>query len=68
MCYGLFIIATGSFFLGQQQVFPAFLRGSIFLTLAAVLPLPLLIYWFLRVRFSQAYKNRLSPNPVPGIP
>ena len=24
--------ATGSFFLGQQQVFPAFLRGSIFLT------------------------------------
>jgi hypothetical protein len=38
-------IATGSFFLGQQQVFPAFLRGSIFLTLAALLPLPLLIYW-----------------------
>jgi uncharacterized membrane protein len=31
MCFGLFI-ATGSFFLGQQQVFPAFLRGSIFLT------------------------------------
>jgi len=27
MCFGLFI-ATGSFFLGQQQVFPAFLRGS----------------------------------------
>jgi hypothetical protein len=39
MCYGLFI-ATGSFFLGQQQVFPAFLRGSIFLTLPALLPLP----------------------------
>jgi len=64
MCYGLFI-ATGSFFLGQQQVFPAFLRGSIFLTLPALLPLPLLIYWFLRVRFSKAYKNQLSPNPVP---
>lgn len=31
MCFGLFI-ATGSLFLGQQQVFPAFLRGSIFLT------------------------------------
>jgi hypothetical protein len=59
MCYGLFI-ATGSFFLGQQQVFPAFLRCSIFLTLAALLPLPLLIYWFLRVRFSKAYKNQLS--------
>jgi hypothetical protein len=37
MCFGLFI-ATGSFFLGQQQVFPAFLRGSIFLTILAVLP------------------------------
>jgi hypothetical protein len=67
MCYGLFI-ATGSFFLGQQQVFPAFLRGSVFLTLAAVLPLPLLIYWFLRVRFSKAYQNQLSPNPVPLTP
>jgi uncharacterized membrane protein len=54
MCYGLFI-ATGSFFLGQQ-VFPAFLRGSIFLTLPALLPLPLIIYWLLRVRFSKAYK------------
>ena len=67
MCYGLFI-ATGSFFLGQQQVFPAFLRGSIYLTLPALLPLPLLIYWFLRVRFSKAYKNRLSLNPVPVTP
>ncbi len=67
MCYGLFI-ATGSFFLGQQQVFPAFLRGSIFLTLLALLPLPLLIYWFLRVRFSKAYRNQLLPNPVPVTP
>jgi hypothetical protein len=39
MCYGLFI-ATGSFFLGQQQVFPAFLRRSTYLTLPALLPLP----------------------------
>jgi hypothetical protein len=37
----------------------AFLRGSIFLTLPALLPLPLLIYWFLRVRFSKAYNNQL---------
>jgi uncharacterized membrane protein len=64
MCFGLFI-ATGSFFLGQQQVFPAFLRGSIFLTVLALLPFPLMIYWLLRVRFSKAYKNQLLPNPVP---
>jgi hypothetical protein len=55
MCFGLFI-ATGSFFLGQQQVFPVFLRGSAFLTVLAVLPFPVMIYWLFRVRFSQAYK------------
>ena len=56
MCFGLFI-ATGSFFLGQQQVFPAFLRGSIFLTILAVLPFPLMIYWLIRVRFRNAYNT-----------
>jgi hypothetical protein len=67
MCYGLFI-ATGSFFLGQQQVFPAFLRGSIFLTILALLPFPLMIYWLFRVRFSKAYKNQLPLNPAPVTP
>ena len=64
MCFGLFI-ATGSFFLGQQQVFPAFLRGSIFLTVLAVLPLPVMIYWLIRVRFKNAYKIQPIPNPTP---
>jgi hypothetical protein len=63
MCYGLFI-ATGSFFLGQQQVFPAFLRDSIFLTLPALLPLPLLIYWLLRVRFGKSTAN----ESLAGVP
>jgi hypothetical protein len=67
MCYGLFI-ATGSFFLGQQQVFPAFLRGSIFLTVLALLPFPFMIYWLFRVRFSKAYKDQLPLNPVPVTP
>jgi hypothetical protein len=67
MCFGLFI-ATGSFFLGQQQVFPAFLRGSVLLTVLAVLPFPLMIYWLFRVRFSKAYKTRPSPIPAPAIP
>src|SRR6202142_2279426 len=67
MCFGLFI-ATGSFFLGQQQVFPAFLRGSVFLTVLAGLPLPLLIYWLVRVRFGKAYKNPLPSNPLPVTP
>jgi hypothetical protein len=67
MCFGLFI-ATGSFFLGQQQVFPAFLRGSVFLTVLAVLPFPLMIYWLFRVRFSKAYKTRPSAIPAPAVP
>jgi len=67
MCFGLFF-ATMSFFVGQQQVFPAFLRGSVFLTILAFLPLPVMIYWLLRVRFSKAYKTRLPPTPVPAAP
>jgi hypothetical protein len=67
MCMGLFI-ATGSFFLGQQQVFPAFLRGSILLTVLAVLPLPVMIYWLFRVRFGKTYKARPAPIPVPVVP
>ena len=63
MCFGLFI-ATGSFFLGQQQVFPAFLRGSIFLTVLAVPPFPLMIYWLIRVRFKNAYKIQPPPHPA----
>ena len=64
MRFGLFI-ATGSFFLGQQQVFPVFLRGSIFLTILALLPFPLMIYWLFRVRFSKAYKTQPPPAPAP---
>ncbi len=61
MCFGLFI-ATGSFFLGKQQLFPAFLRGSILLTVLAVLPFPVMIYWLIRVRFENAYKIQPAPS------
>jgi hypothetical protein len=67
MCFGLFF-ATLSFFLGQQQVFPAFLRDSMFLTILAFLPLPVMIYWLIRVRFGNAYKVQLPPTPVPAAP
>ena len=56
MCFGWFI-ATGSFFLGQQQVFPAWLRGSPALLVPALLPLALLIFWMIRVRFTSVYKK-----------
>ena len=57
MCFGFFI-ATGSFFLGQQQVFPAWLRGSSLLFIPALLPLVLLIFWLFRVRLTNAYQGK----------
>jgi hypothetical protein len=57
MCFALFI-ATGSLFLGQQQVFPAFLRGSNLLVILGLLPLPLMIFWLIRVRFAKAYRGK----------
>jgi len=54
MCFALFL-ATGSFFLGQQKVMPAALRGSPLLVVLGLAPLLLMIFWLLRVRFSSAY-------------
>ena len=56
MCFALFN-AAGSLFLGQQQVFPAFLRQSNLLFVPALLPLLLMIFWLVRVRFTGAYKR-----------
>jgi hypothetical protein len=56
MCFGWFI-ATVSFFLGQQQVFPRWLRGSPVLVALAFLPLLLLVFWFTRVRTSKTYEK-----------
>lgn len=57
MCFGLFI-ATGSFFLGQQQVFPALLRRTNVLFIPAILPLPLMIFWLIRVCYKNEYKAK----------
>ncbi len=52
MCFGLFM-ATGSFFLGQQQVIPAVVRKQYLLVPLGLLPLPLLIYWLVRVSWTR---------------
>jgi len=56
MCLGLFI-AAGSLFLGQQQVFPEYMRGSAFLVAPAVAPLVLMMFWLLRVRFTSRFRQ-----------
>jgi len=63
MCFSLFI-ATGSFFLAQQQVFPHWLRKTNVLFLPAILPLILLIVWLFRVLFTNTYKGTDSPYRV----
>lgn len=59
MCFGLFI-ASGSFFLGQQQVFPAVLRKQYLLFPLAILPLVFLIYWLARVSLCKRATQRFS--------
>ena len=70
MCFGLFI-AAGSFFLGPsnrplrllsaaglgQRLSPALFSTSVYLTLT-LLPLVLLVYWLVRVRFTGFYKGK----------
>jgi hypothetical protein len=53
MCFAFFI-ATGSFFLGQQDVLPQALRGSPVLFVLAFAPFALMLFWLARVRFSRS--------------
>jgi len=65
MCFALFI-AAGSIFLARQRLFPVILRKTGVLLFLSFLPLLLLIFWLLRVRFTAAYKRQVvqSPNLV----
>ena len=47
----VFFIATGSFFLGQQDVLPQAVRGSPILFVLAFAPFALMLFWLVRVRF-----------------
>jgi hypothetical protein len=48
-----FFIATGSFFLGQQDVLPQAMRGTPVLLVLAFVPLALMPFWLVRVRYSR---------------
>ena len=56
MCVALFV-AAGSLFLGQQQVFPASMRGSLILFLPEIAIVGLLIFWMVRVRVGKRFKS-----------
>jgi hypothetical protein len=59
MCTALFV-ATGSFFIGQPQVFPAALRGSPILFSLGLAPLGFMIFWLFRVRAKGGFSVKLS--------
>lgn len=61
MCFGLWI-AAGSVFLARQQLFPAFLRNTGALYVLTALPLLMMIFWMVRIRFTNEYKPK--PRPV----
>jgi hypothetical protein len=52
MCVAFFI-ATGSFFLGQQDVMPEAVRGSPMLFVLAFAPFAVMAFWLVRVRMGK---------------
>jgi hypothetical protein len=52
MCVAFFI-ATGSFFLGQQDVMPGVVRGSPVFFLLAFAPLAAMLFWLARLRWAR---------------
>jgi hypothetical protein len=59
MCFALFIAAS-SIFLARQQLFPAFMRKTGALFLLSFLPLALMVFWLVRVRFARAYRKPVT--------
>jgi hypothetical protein len=57
MCFALFI-AAASIFLARQQLFPELLRKIGALVFLSVLPLLLMIFWLLRIRFTNLHQER----------
>ncbi|HEX8532642.1 MAG TPA: hypothetical protein VF662_00580 [Allosphingosinicella sp.] len=64
MCFAFFI-ATGSFFLGQQDVMPNMLRRSPILFVPAFAPLAVLAFWLVRLRWAKWYPGERKKGPVP---
>jgi len=57
MCFALFI-ASGSLFLARPHLFPHWMKTSGMLMLLTFLPLIMLVFWMIRVRFKGAIQWR----------
>ena len=67
MCFGFFM-ATGSFFLGQQDVMPEAVRGSPILFVLAFAPFAAMLYWLVRLRFAKAVGRLALRAPAAAMP
>ncbi|HLZ43888.1 MAG TPA: hypothetical protein VKQ11_23190 [Candidatus Sulfotelmatobacter sp.] len=56
MCFGLFF-ASGSIFIARPHLFPAWMSTSYLLLFLGILPLLLMIFWLVRVRFKNAFQK-----------
>ena len=64
MCVAL-LIAAFSFFLGQQQIFPASVRGSPLLFVPEIAVLGVMLFWLVRVRFNKAFSRAKDTRARP---
>ena len=68
MCFAFFI-ATGSFFIGQQDVLPEAVRGSPILLVLGFAPFAVMFFWLVRIRFAKAIaRSRESDRIFIGRP
>ena len=56
MCFAWFI-ASASIFLARPHLFPAIMRKSGALIFLTVLPLMLLLFWMVRVKYSRGFRK-----------
>jgi hypothetical protein len=66
MCVAL-LIAAFSFFLGQQQVFPASVRGSRLLLVPEIAVLGAMVFWLVRVRFNKTFSRAIDARARPLV-
>jgi hypothetical protein len=60
MCFALFV-ACASIFLARPQLFPALLSKTHTLFVLGILPLVLMVFWLVRVLFTNAFKRTAAP-------
>lgn len=68
MCFAWFI-ASSSIFLARQQLFPAIMRKTGALFLLSFMPLMLMIFWLIRVRFKNVSRKMglVAVTPEPSL-